>query len=126
MKTIIDDRTGLVYRFYPLKKQLLINKKIIKEVAIWDHYQFNHGGFISDEIILEFVEKLHNTDYPFHRKNILKENGKRWGTYKHEPFYEEGDSNKNHRAYILIWYLREDKEILWVLNCYRRRNHDKK
>lgn len=126
MKTIIDDRTGLIYRFYQLKKQILINGKIIKEVAIWDHYQFNHGGCISDELVLEFVEKLHNTNYLFHRENILKENGKWWRTYKYEPFYEEGDSNKNHRAYRLIWYLREDKEILWVLNCYRRRNHDKK
>jgi len=34
MKNVIDEETGLIYRFYPLEKQLLINKKITKEVAI--------------------------------------------------------------------------------------------
>lgn len=108
------------YRNYPLKTSIIVNDKEISAVIISDHYELNHNSYMNDEIILSFVKELHNSSHIIYKSDLRRDNGKRWESFITEPFYI------NHRAFKLIWYLEEDSNFLWVLNCYRRKNYDKK
>ena len=46
-----------VYRYYPLRKSLTINEKLINQIIISSHYEISHP-YLTDEIILELVKKL--------------------------------------------------------------------
>lgn len=46
-----------VYRYYPLRKLLVINERLIEQIIISSHYEISHP-YLTDEIILELVKKL--------------------------------------------------------------------
>jgi len=45
------------YRYYQLRKPLLVNERVINQIIISSHYEISHP-YLTDEIILEMVQQL--------------------------------------------------------------------
>jgi len=62
------------YRPYLLQKPLTINNRNFNEVIISSHYEENHSFYMTDEKILEIVQKLDKrNDFVPHRQGKLSD-----------------------------------------------------
>lgn len=108
-----------IFRYYSINKPLIFNNKEINKVSISNHYEINHGDYMNDKLVLKIVSQLDKNIMKAKSKGILP-NSLQWWTIAHEPFYE------GKKAYRLILYLEENRDILWVLNCFMRKKYDRK
>ena len=106
------------YRLIMSKKRrsysirLIVNKRIINEVIIDPHYEVNHS-YMTDELIYELVKNLNNQRF------IPKDRKKPW-------YYFEADVEHDGKNYRLVWCLEDNQGYLGVINCYKKKRHDKK
>ena len=62
----------IVYRFYPLKKVMIVNGWEFGEIVISSHYEENHGSYMNDEKILSIAKQLdQKKDFIPHRQGKL-------------------------------------------------------
>lgn len=110
-----------IHIHYPLEKEkwMTVNEQLISQISIWQHYKEKHEGYINDKIILELAKQLDKTNYPIKSQGNLADK-RIWATFEYNKFYLDK------KAYKLVWYLEESKEILWIIHCQRRQQHDKK
>jgi len=52
------------YRYYPLRKTILVNEQVINRIIISSHYEEKHSKCMSDEIILGIVVQLDGRNFP--------------------------------------------------------------
>lgn len=61
----------IIYRFYPLKKIIVVNDLEFKEIIIDPHYEENHSSYMNDEKILVIADQLKYKTFIPHRKGKL-------------------------------------------------------
>lgn len=93
-------------RSYPIS--ITVHDRRINEVIIAPHYEEKHADSISDEIILELVQKLNGR--VFEPDDADEE----FQYFKTEPIELDG---KNYR---LVWLLKENCLFIGVVNAFRR------
>ena len=108
----------IVYRPYPLKKLMMVNKWEFNTVIISSHDEENHS-YMNDEKILEIAKQLDKRDdfIPYQKGKLP--DGTAWQSFFWEPFIHEN------KAYRLVWYWEIDKPYLWMLHCFRRKKYEK-
>jgi len=104
-----------VYRYYPLRKLLVINERLIEQIIISSHYEISHP-YLTDEIILELVKKLDGKTFQVEDK---KSNPNR-------EFFSQDRIGYQGYKYKLVWLLWEKGSNLGVIACYRRKKYEKK
>lgn len=68
----------ITYRFYPLKKIMVVNNLKFDEIIISSHYEENHGSYMNDKKILTITQQLDKRDdFIPHRQGKLP-NGIEW------------------------------------------------
>lgn len=80
----------------------------VKTVIIDPHYEEKHAESVSDEIILELVQKLDG--------NVMVPEDVN-GPYS---YFAEDKMELNGKFYKLIWLLEENQIYIGVINAYRR------
>jgi len=55
---MVKVREKIIYRPYPLKKPITVNKLEFDLIIISSHYEKEHGSYMSDEKILKIVQQL--------------------------------------------------------------------
>lgn len=95
-----------VRRSYKLK--LTINEIMINEVIIDPHYQAKHNETINDELILNLVKKLNESEFT---PVDVKDN---YQYFINDPIYY------NDKPYRLVWLIEQDKLYIGVINAFRR------
>jgi hypothetical protein len=103
------------YRSYLLEKPLMVNERQFMELIIHSHYEQNHGSYMTDKIIKAIVQQIdqRNNFVPKLSGSIADKPNEYWQSFSEEPLFYNG---KPHR---LVWYWQSNKNIIWVLNCFR-------
>ena len=108
------------YRFYPLKKIMVVNNWEFGEIVVSSHYEESHGSYMNDEKILIIAKQLDKrNDFIPHRQGKLP-NGTIWQSFFWEPFWHED------KAYRLVWYWELGNSQLLIIHCHRRKKYEKK
>lgn len=95
-----------MYRTYSIKVEF--NGVQYVDLLIDPHYEIKHKGSITDEIIIELVQKLH--------KSFLDEQARSKNGY----LFYEADVQSKGKLYRLVLTTPPDYSFLGVRNAYRR------
>ena len=113
-----DIQKKITYRFYPLKKLVIVNGWKFNEIVISSHYEEKHSFYMNDEKILKIAEQLDKRDgFIPHRQGKLP-SGVEWQSFFWEPFFHE---NQAHR---LVWYWEIGNPQLLIIHCHRRSKYE--
>jgi hypothetical protein len=96
-----------IHNFHPLESWFFINEQWFNATAIWQHYKIKHSHYINDELIINLLKQLHNTDYPYKSFGYLDKVNQKvlWKLYEYDKLYIDN------KAYKLVWMIREDTKI---------------
>ena len=101
------------YSHHPLKKIIIVNGILIKEIYIDPYWKKHEDEGISEELIIELINLLDTK---------RSETGKRydnWVYFSEEPIFY------NDKAYCLVWCLEDNKNYIEVVDCYRESNYER-
>ena len=100
------------YDYFCLRKMLLINGVLIKEIYINPYWEKHKEEGITKDLIIELVKLL-----PTEELGV----GKRydnWVYYSQEPiFYDD-------KAYCLVFCLEDNQNYIEVVDCYRKSSYE--
>lgn len=88
--------------------QLKVNGRSISKVIVDPHYEVQHSGSITDEIILRLLDYLNGKEF---------EPVDRDGPYE---YFVEDKILIDRKLYKLIWLLEDHQIYVGVINAYRR------
>ena len=103
---------NIEYDYFRLKKSLLINGVLIKEIYINPYWEKHKEEGISKELIVELVKLL-----PVEELGVGKRYDK-WVYYYQEPIFY------NDKVYCLVFCLEDEKNYIEIVNCYRESNYE--
>jgi hypothetical protein len=68
----MSSKDKIAYRYYPLKKTIVVNDLEFNEIVISSHYKEKHSSYMNDEKILTITQQLDKrNDFTPHRQGIL-------------------------------------------------------
>jgi hypothetical protein len=86
-----------------------INAREIRRAVIDSHYEENHQGTISDELIMRLVQLLDGGVYPTQDVD---------GVFQ---YFVTDRMVLDGKFYKMIWLMEADSDYIGVINAYRRR-----